>query len=408
MFVVAQLGARMHYAVPRILSQGGMLERLYTDLYAPRTVRSALRVSSRFAPRGLRRWLARASEQIPENKITSFPLMGLEYYLRQKFSDATRPVSAAYLWAGREFCRLVIGKGLLDAQAVYTFNSAGLELLHHARANGLFAVMEQTIAPAAIEEDLLRAETVDHSGWEPARVHDRYRAQLAERERAEWESAHLILCASEFVRDGINKCGGPVERCCVVPYGVESLPGAPPRNGRGSGHRTLCVLTVGAVGLRKGTPYVLAAARSLRGRAEFRVVGDAKAGGYIRPTPSDNLMLLRSVPRSEIQVHYDWADVFLLPSICEGSATVCYEALAAGLPVITTPNSGSIVRDGIDGYIVPIRSCEAIVERLERLASDRDLLASMSKKARERSAEYTIEKYGERLLAAIARVWQNA
>jgi glycosyltransferase involved in cell wall biosynthesis len=99
--------------------------------------------------------------------------------------------------------------------------------------------------------------------------------------------------------------------------------------------------------------------------------------------------------------HYAWADVFLLPSICEGSATVCYEALAAGVPVITTENAGSVVRDGVDGFIVPIRDAEAVVERLEMLYRDRELLESMSRGAFARAREFTVEKYGERLLEAI-------
>jgi glycosyltransferase involved in cell wall biosynthesis len=100
--------------------------------------------------------------------------------------------------------------------------------------------------------------------------------------------------------------------------------------------------------------------------------------------------------------HYAWADVFLLPSICEGSATVCYEALAAGLPVITTENAGSVVRDHTEGFIVPIRDASAIVERLETLHRDRALVESMSRAALERSRDFTVKKYGERLLAALA------
>jgi len=111
--------------------------------------------------------------------------------------------------------------------------------------------------------------------------------------------------------------------------------------------------------------------------------------------------LLGAVPRSEIQRHFAWADVFLLPSICEGSATACYEALAYGLPVIATPNTGSVVRDGLDGYIVPIRDSEAITDRIERLAANRDLLAAMSQSALKRASEYTLEKYGERLLSQL-------
>jgi len=105
--------------------------------------------------------------------------------------------------------------------------------------------------------------------------------------------------------------------------------------------------------------------------------------------------------------HYSWADVFLLPSLCEGSATVCYEALAAGLPVITTPNAGSVVRDGVDGFIVPIRDAEAIAEKLDLLAKDRDLLAAMSANAVARSREFTLAKYSERLVATLTRRLKN-
>ena len=76
------------------------------------------------------------------------------------------------------------------------------------------------------------------------------------------------------------------------------------------------------------------------------------------------------VPRSEVIRHYEWADIFLLPSLCEGSATSTYEALTAGLPVVCTPNCGSVVRHGTEGYLVPIRDPGAISDRLEALATD--------------------------------------
>lgn len=401
MFVVAQLGARMHYAVPSILARAHALECLYTDLYASRALRAALALPSRFAPPALRRWLARVPVGIPEEKIVSFPAMGLEYYWRQNRATINRPATAAYLWVGREFCRRVLRRGLGNAQAVYTFNSAGLELLQDARARGLFAVMEQTLAPAGIEDMLLQAEETEHPGWEQPRAHDAHRSELQERERMEWGTADLILCGSEFVRDGIRVSGGPVERCSVVPYGIRPPSSVPKRR---FDRRPLRVLTVGAVGLRKGTPYVLAAARSLNGKAEFRVAGHLNVTARACELLGGHVNLLGVIPRSEIQREFARADVFLLPSICEGSATVCYEALAAGLPVITTPNAGSVVRDGVDGFIVPIRDSDAIIERLERLDSDRDLFAFMSENAQERAAEFTIEKYGDRLLSAL-RTW---
>ena len=100
--------------------------------------------------------------------------------------------------------------------------------------------------------------------------------------------------------------------------------------------------------------------------------------------------------------HYSWADVFLLPSLCEGSATVIYEALAHGLPVICTPNTGSVVRDGMDGFIVPIRDAATTAARLEQLAGDRELRTWMGANARQRASEFTVAAYGRRLLAALS------
>ena len=116
---------------------------------------------------------------------------------------------------------------------------------------------------------------------------------------------------------------------------------------------------------------------------------------------SRHVQVSGSVPRSEVIRHFDWADVFLLPSLCEGSATVTYEALAAGLPVIATPNTGSIVEDGISGFIVPARDSDAIVNAFERLLSDPSLLSEMGAAAHARSREGSLEAYGERLMQAL-------
>jgi glycosyltransferase involved in cell wall biosynthesis len=111
------------------------------------------------------------------------------------------------------------------------------------------------------------------------------------------------------------------------------------------------------------------------------------------------------VSAGEIASLYRWADVLVLPTLCEGSATVCYEALAAGVPVITTPNAGSIVRDGIDGFIVPIRRADLLAEKLEMLARDRELLQSLSRNAAKRALDYTLARYGERLLGVLKDLW---
>jgi glycosyltransferase involved in cell wall biosynthesis len=117
---------------------------------------------------------------------------------------------------------------------------------------------------------------------------------------------------------------------------------------------------------------------------------------------SKHVELRGIVPRAEMAAEYEWADVFLLPSICEGSATAVYEALAAGLPVVCTENAGSVVRDGIDGFIVPIRDGTAIAKAITTLADNVGMRAAMSESAVARAADFTVERYGKRLLSALS------
>ena len=396
--IVAQLGARMHYAVPRILNRAGLLERLYTDICANKGWPRALHLlPPALRPAKVQRLLSRVPKGIPASRITAFTGFGQEYARRFARAKSTDERNAAFLWSGREFCRRVISAGFGKAESAYVFNSAGLEILREARQRGLKGIVEQTIAPRIVEHKILQEEAARFPDWESPVKEGSLMEEYCAREKEEWSTAHLVVCGSEFVREEIIASGGPKERCVVVPYGLETNHAGASRPARQPG--PLRVLTVGAVGLRKGSPYVLAAARRLKQAVEFRMAGAITILPGAEKEMRESVQLTGIIPRPEVARQYEWADVFLLPSLCEGSATVTYEAMFQGLPVICTPETGSNVRDGVDGFIVPSRNSEAIVEKLEILAAKTGLLETMSENARRNSADFTLEKYGERLLA---------
>jgi glycosyltransferase involved in cell wall biosynthesis len=399
-FIVAQLGARMHYAVPRTFHRAGRLERLYTDVCASRGwARLASGLPAAITPAALRKLAGRRPVGVPDQRITTFDSLGIAYALRLRAARSRADEARAHVWANERFCRNILDAGLADGAGVFTFNGAGLELLRAARADGRRAVMEQTIAPLSLEMRLLAEERDAHPGWERARGEGAVES-LRRREEAEWREADTILCGSDFVREGIAAAGGPVERCKVVPYGVDSSAYAEVRRPVRDG-QPLRVLMAGALGLRKGAPYLLAAAKLMGKGAQFRAVGPVGIESRALEDFAGYVQVLGPVPRAEMAGHYAWADVFVLPSLCEGSATVTYEALAAGLPVVCTPNTGSVVRDGIDGFIVPARDAATIAERLRLLHRDRELLARMSARARESGSTNSEHAYGTRLLGAI-------
>jgi hypothetical protein len=398
--VVSQLGARMHYAVPRIFASEGQLAHFYTDICAtdgwPRLVNSLPRS---LLPSSVKRLTGRVPKGVPPELTSTFPGFGVRSAIRRMLATNVVTHTAHAVWAGSEFSHLVASSGFHNAAGLYAFSGDALEQMLAAKQQGMWTAVEQMIAPREVVEELVKAEQQSFPDWAGPHT-DNHHAQLfAEREKAEWELADIIVCPSEFVRRNVVARGGRAERCVVVPYGID--PQFPAQDIIRIGG-PLRILTVGEVGLRKGSPYVAEAAGLLGKSATFRMAGPSTLSQDIKAQLSKSVELRGIVPRAEMAKEYEWADVFLLPSICEGSATAIYEALAAGLPVICTENAGSVVRDGVEGFIIPIRDSEAIAKAITGLAEHPGVRAAMSESAVERAAEFTVKRYGERLLDALS------
>lgn len=402
-FSVVMFGARRHYAVPRILQRGGLLERFYTDICAvqgwPRLLSA---VPSSVLPKPLRRLKGRIPHGIPNDRIKSYPLLGLRNQSRLARSHSLEDSLRTHAWAASELAQQIIHENRLGDSILYTFDRAGLELMQHAKAEGGLCVMEQTVAPFRVLRRLMREEQLRYPGWEAAPDNDPDVSWFAEREEQEWALADLIICGSDFVRAGIEACGGPVDRCRVVPYGVDRRQTKVMRPKKTDPNRPLRVLTVGEVGLRKGAPYVLEAAKRMQGKVQFRMVGAVSLSPNARDLLMTHVELTGQVPRTEVLEHFQWADVFLLPSLIEGSAGAIYEAMSMGLPIICTPNAGSVVRDGHNGFIVPIRDADAICDALAVLSADRNRLLELATNAMDSDQDYNFTSYQERLLKCLA------
>jgi glycosyltransferase involved in cell wall biosynthesis len=402
-FAVAQLGARMHYAVPALLHRAGLLDRLYTDLCADVGWLQMLGriMPRRLTPGAMKRLLSRHAEGVPAEKIVSFSRFGLGRFMRGRGVTAPAQLLRHYAEENARFCELVLRHGLGQADALYCFNAAGVELMRHGRDRGSWIVLEHIGAPFEYDETLLADERSRWRGWENGATTSADWEPLARREREEWELADAVLCASDYVEECVRAEGWPSHKCQIVPYGVDAARFAVTRDHDHTRRQPLRALCVAMLQLRKGVPYLMQAAHLLTSsKVKIRTVGSSAVSEQALEQMRSVIDVAGVVPRSQIRDEYANADVFVLPTLSEGSATVCYEALAAGLPVITTPNAGSVVRDGVEGFIVPIRDPQAIADRLVQLETDRAMLARMSAAAVQRAQDYTWDQYGQRLLAA--------
>jgi glycosyltransferase involved in cell wall biosynthesis len=229
---------------------------------------------------------------------------------------------------------------------------------------------------------------------------------LEERLDEEIALADHILVGSSFVRESFVKEGIPAEKLEVIPYGTDTRLFEPVT----SKPQTDCfkLLFIGQIGQRKGISYLVRAYKQFRDpKTSLTLVGKIQGDGSAFHPYGELFRHIDHVPHTYLRDIYQQADVFVFPTLVEGMPLVVLEAMASGLPIITTPNGPSdIVRDGVDGFIVPIRDPDSILEKLEYLRANPGACAEMGVNARRRALEFTWCAYQKRA-GAVLQSWIN-
>jgi alpha-maltose-1-phosphate synthase len=237
---------------------------------------------------------------------------------------------------------------------------------------------------------------------------DRYIDYLLPRVVYEFEKADYIIAPSYYVKKSLVSNKIDEKKIYIVPYGaeVEIFYESEKLIFRNS-HRKFTILQVGAIQASKGVAYSMKAVKDLAiPEAKLTLVGRLIEKKLLNGYESI-ITLIPQVPWREITKIYANSDVFVLPTLSEGSAVVTYEAMAAGLPVITTENAGSYVRDGIDGFIVPIRDVEALKAAILKLYEDRELREWMGQNARERARLFTWARYRQNVTNTLIHIFHH-
>jgi glycosyltransferase involved in cell wall biosynthesis len=156
------------------------------------------------------------------------------------------------------------------------------------------------------------------------------------------------------------------------------------------------------VNVRKGIHYLVDAARLLQDEnVRFDVVGPIGIFPDAVAAAPGNITFHGPVSRDRAEEWYRQADVFVLPTLSDGFALTQLEALAHGVPLITTPRCGRVVEDGKTGFIVPAQDAPALAEAILRFVRAPELAGGMESACREAVKAYSIDAYGSRLLEII-------
>jgi len=374
-----------------------MLERFYTDAYFGRWPVIDPVLAWCTGARGAR-FRGRRHPGIPVHLVRDFRSL----YIRHP--QAMDGQSAAWIRRGRRFATAAARGGFGGANAVYAFTSAAEELFERAREAGVATVLDHATAPRGHEVAIVAAEAECFPTWTLGRgagADDGVAAYEARQER-ERDLADRVICGSRYAARLLLDRGVRPDALRVVPLGVHPRffdldPATPSTSG-------LNVLYAGGDPLRKGLGYLIRAVRSLgTSRIRLRVAGDLAMSEQGLREVRQVAERCEAVPRHHMAEWFQWADVLVLPTLSDTFGLVILEAMAAGVPVITTPASGGpdVIREGVDGWIVPVRDADALSSRLEALLADPSMTRAMGAAAKARAREYDLRAYRRRLTAAV-------
>ncbi len=407
-WICSQIGAREYYAVPRVLHRAGKLECLYTDLWGGGTMWQAM---GSFLGRSM--MASRYHKELATADVNSFDLSTLV--------DKTFGGGAAgnpydwFLCVGCDFGHSVKAslkrrKGMNWSDTIFFgYDTGFLEPARWARERGAKTVVCQ-MDPSRFEVELVKEEERLWPGW--ARRSVDVPESYFKRREEEWIAAHLVMVNSEWSRQALIRQGVPEKKLVVVPLAYEM----PRVKGRGEKDKgfgelwdglrpstpdsrpTLRVLFLGQVIVRKGIQYLIQAARSLQNDpVRFDVVGPIGISEEAIKSAPDNMTFHGAIGRDKAPEFFGNADIFVLPTISDGFAITQIEAMAYGLPVITTSHCGEVVSDGVDGMIIPPGDSRQLAEAISFLIENPHEFESMRSAARKKADQFSLSSLRENL-----------
>jgi len=302
----------------------------------------------------------------------------------------------------RHFDRRVARRvGALRPGIVYAYEGGALHTFREARKRGIATIYEQPSSYWHWARRLMTEEAgrnPQFAGLFPTLADPP--SHLAWKDE-ELQLADYVFVASQHVRRTLAGVV-PDEKIRVVSYG------APPVRERrpGSGDSARPLLFVGWLAQHKGIGYLLDAVDTLGGQVELTLVGERFSPNERVDEACRRRRWFESLPHGRVLELMQEADVLALPSLSDGFGLVVTEALSSGLPVIVTPNVGSsdLIRDGREGFIVPICRSDDIAARLTALHRDREMLLEMSRQAQATAARNSWAHYRAQWAGALQAV----
>ena len=342
---------------------------------------------ARLLPRALTRQLERRSFAPEIRAVTHlYPLREVARLLAPtlKLGALTRhevgvlSVDAVFGALDARVARRLLTSRRRGVRAVYAQEDGALHSFRRAKTLDMSCFYDLPIGYWRAGRAIYEAESEREPEWAATLIGGADSEAKLARKDEELQLSDVIFVASSFTRSTLEMAPASAEilaRTHVFAYGAPPVASESPAKRDANG--PLKVIFVGSLSQRKGISYLFRAVEMLGKNVELTVIGRT-TGAPCAPLEAAlrRHRYIESLPHPEVLAEMRAHDVLVFPSLFEGFGLVITEAMSQGVPVITTPHTAGpdIIETGRDGFIVPIRSSEAIAEQLTRLLEARESL----------------------------------
>ena len=405
--VVVHGGARDSYQLALALSEAGMLDTLVTDLFWPEERAWARWVSLKL-PRVREFVTKRSAIGLPSHEVKQQIGQGLRSLLLDKLPRVPLAIRRRSMRAADAALGRAAGKRARETGGgLVSYSYFGYDAM---REYGQPAMLFQVHPHPATIRGILRKELEDHPDC-AASLQQEWELALPEREFQhlvdEPAIASQFLVASTFTRNSLIEHGVSPQAITVVPYGVDLErfhPAAPlpaqPKDSR------LHLIFVGRINQRKGIKYLLEALRLLdTDQVHLTICGRVVDDLELFKPFATQIDIRPSVSADDLVEAYQRADLFVFPSVAEGFGQVLLEALACGLPILSTTHTAApdLIEDGVQGFIIEPRRPDLLAQRITWAMTHRAELSEMRGKARQRAEQFTWQRFRKSAAAAVRK-----
>ncbi|NPA36354.1 MAG: glycosyltransferase family 4 protein, partial [Chlorobi bacterium] len=359
MIILSHSGKQHSYQTAKALYKLNLLDKFYTSSYITNE-----RLQKYFLKKGDKFWTRRFIEGLPGNRVdANWRFEFKEVVLRYLQGKSPAAQNAVYE-RDVNFDKYVSNKLTKhkNAKIFWGFQGSCHQSLISANNEGMLSVCELATAHVTAAKRILGEESQMHPEWADSIDNLVFPQKYEKRLVEEPHIAQKVIAASEFTKSTLLEVNIPEENILYLPLGFD-LQHVPykERTDDNIENRPLKLLYSGTVTQRKGIKYLLEAMKEITDDTELHIIGGIQGSGNALKNYKGLYSYHPSVSQQEMFNAYSEYDALILPTVFEGFGLVIVEAMAAGLPVITTPNSigPELITDDKNGYIVPIRDVNA-------------------------------------------------